>query len=141
MFYPFLVKMPLYMSFRRPKGGRISCTSTLCSRDSSLTLWMTKSFRDFTAPKFGQNPFLFFLVFSFCGGVCTNMPTRFFLFHEGVFIKIADVFFFFKSWNFFFNLCWEIYIKMRVLLELLSIKTICSQIDCNYRKFNCRKQI
>ena len=30
------------MSFRRPKGGRISSTSTLCYRDSSLTLWMTK---------------------------------------------------------------------------------------------------
>ena len=27
------------MSFRRPKGGRISVASTLCSRDSSLTLW------------------------------------------------------------------------------------------------------
>ena len=26
----------LLMSFRRPKGGRISCTSTLCTRDSSL---------------------------------------------------------------------------------------------------------
>ena len=36
----FQWKSPL-VSFRRPKGGRISCTSTLCSRDSSLTLWMT----------------------------------------------------------------------------------------------------
>ena len=31
-------RKPYYMSFRRPKGGRISYTSTLCYQDSSLTL-------------------------------------------------------------------------------------------------------
>ena len=44
-----------YMSFRRPKGGRISESFTLCYRDSSLTLWMTDCFNDFIAPKFGKN--------------------------------------------------------------------------------------
>ena len=52
----FQWKSPL-VSFRRPKGGRISVASTLCSRESSLTLWMTKCFSDFDAPKLTQNPF------------------------------------------------------------------------------------
>ena len=49
---------PYYMSFRRPKGGRISCTSTLCYRDYSLTLWMTINLKAFTAPKLTQNQLL-----------------------------------------------------------------------------------
>ena len=46
------------MSFRRPKGGRISGASTLCYRDSSLTLWMTKCFSTLLAPKLTQNQFI-----------------------------------------------------------------------------------
>ena len=46
------------MSFRRPKGGRISESFTLCYRDSSLTLWMTDCFNDFIAPKFGKNQWM-----------------------------------------------------------------------------------
>ena len=64
------------MSFRRPKGGRISESFTLCYQDSSLTLWMTDYFNDFIAPKFGKNHGFCQNSLHSCNRVATNCASR-----------------------------------------------------------------
>ena len=80
MFYPFLVKNATLYVIQTTEGRKNLVYIHFVFPRFFANALNDKCFRDFTVPKFGQNPFLFFLVFSFCGGVCTNMPTRFFYF-------------------------------------------------------------
>ena len=94
----------IYMSFRRPKGGRISCTSTLCSRDSSLTLWMTNVLEILLSLNLVRTPFCF----------SSSFPSA----EESVQICLRD---FFISWRRFYKNCRCFFLlqELKFLLQLM----------------------